>query len=377
MTVIKDSPDWLKFEAAVPNPQTRKNYVGAARCFFDGVGMSNPEFYELAKRDLEEAEDVVSRYIASLKVRVERGEISQGYLRGRVMPLKLYCVMNRLRLEWALLSRLLPKGKKHADDRAPTREEIRRVMNLCTLRMKVAVEFMASGGIRVGAWEYMSLRDVEPAMRGEALVAGKVTVYRGEPEQYVCFVTPEAYQLYSEYLDYRTVHGESLSPEAPVIRDEFAVSQGRKGTASVVKRFRPGFIERELCRVLVRSGMRRDRRRRYEFQAAHGFRKFFKTQAEQSGMKPANVELLMGHSIGISSSYYRPTERELLEDYLKAVPLLSTTEFRDVSEVEEKIKAEFDARLARLEGEMREYLRGLAGTSAERPAPQPMPRDGP
>jgi len=36
-------------------------------------------------------------------------------------------------------------------------------------------------------------------------------------------------------------------------------------------------------------------------------------------MKPANIELLMGHSLGISQSYYKPTERQLLEDYLKVV----------------------------------------------------------
>lgn len=31
----------------------------------------------------------------------------------------------------------------------------------------------------------------------------------------------------------------------------------------------------------------------------------------------------MGHNIGVSASYYRPTEREVLEDYLKAVPSLT------------------------------------------------------
>jgi hypothetical protein len=29
-------------------------------------------------------------------------------------------------------------------------------------------------------------------------------------------------------------------------------------------------------------------------------------------MKPINVELLMGHDIGIARSYYKPTEAELL-----------------------------------------------------------------
>ena len=40
-------------------------------------------------------------------------------------------------------------------------------------------------------------------------------------------------------------------------------------------------------------------------------------------MKPINVEILMGHSVGISDSYYRPTENELLQDYLKTVDALT------------------------------------------------------
>lgn len=31
----------------------------------------------------------------------------------------------------------------------------------------------------------------------------------------------------------------------------------------------------------------------------------------------------MGHNIGISQSYYKPTERDVLDDYLKAIPLLT------------------------------------------------------
>ena len=36
-------------------------------------------------------------------------------------------------------------------------------------------------------------------------------------------------------------------------------------------------------------------------------------------MKSINIEILMGHSVGISDSYYKITEEELLPEYLKAV----------------------------------------------------------
>jgi hypothetical protein len=62
--------------------------------------------------------------------------------------------------------------------------------------------------------------------------------------------------------------------------------------------------------------------KRHPFQAVHSYRKWFKTRCEIAGMKPINIEKLLSHSIGISNSYYRPTENELLEDYLKVSDLL-------------------------------------------------------
>lgn len=55
--------------------------------------------------------------------------------------------------------------------------------------------------------------------------------------------------------------------------------------------------------------------------AAHGFRKYYKTHAEQV-MRPINVEVTMGHNLGVSKSYWKPTENDVLQDYLKAAPNL-------------------------------------------------------
>ena len=60
-------------------------------------------------------------------------------------------------------------------------------------------------------------------------------------------------------------------------------------------------------------------------------------------MKPINVEITMGHNIGISASYYKPTEREVLDDYLKAINLLTINGnaiklSKQVEELQEKSK---------------------------------------
>src|SRR5215813_3502360 len=88
-------------------------------------------------------------------------------------------------------------------------------------------------------------------------------------------------------------------------------------------------------RLFPSIGIRNEPKRRHEF-SIHGFRKYFKTMAEQSGVKPINVEILMGHSVGISDSYYRPTENELLQDYLKSVDALTISEEKQLRHEVEK-----------------------------------------
>jgi hypothetical protein len=54
-------------------------------------------------------------------------------------------------------------------------------------------------------------------------------------------------------------------------------------------------------------------------------------------MKPINIEKLLSHSIGISNSYYRPTDTELLEDYLKAVDSLTINKIHNNKKLEKEI----------------------------------------
>ena len=43
--------------------------------------------------------------------------------------------------------------------------------------------------------------------------------------------------------------------------------------------------------------------KRHELKTAHGFRKYFKTQAEQARIPSIKIDLLMGHSLGVTDSY--------------------------------------------------------------------------
>jgi len=56
-----------------------------------------------------------------------------------------------------------------------------------------------------------------------------------------------------------------------------------------------------------------------------------------------NVEFLMDHSLGLSESYYKPREHDVLQHYLKAVDLLTINDYKStlqkqVQELTEKVK---------------------------------------
>lgn len=53
-------------------------------------------------------------------------------------------------------------------------------------------------------------------------------------------------------------------------------------------------------------------KRRQEFQASHGLRKWFKTRCEKASMKSINIEILMGHRGGC-----KIVEREFIQSPAK------------------------------------------------------------
>jgi hypothetical protein len=180
---------------------------------------------------------------------------------------------------------------------------------------------MCSSGIRLGAWDYLRWGNVKPLESDSKIVAAKIMVYAGDEEQYNSFISLEAYQELKKWMDYRKESGEKILESSWLMRDLWNVEKYARGMVTLPKKLTSAGIKRLIERALKAQGIRKVLplgQKRHEFQADHGFRKFFKTHAEQT-MKAINVETLMGHSTGISDSYYKPNEKEMLEDYLNAI----------------------------------------------------------
>ena len=261
---------------------------------------------------------------------MENKEITAATLRNYVKSIRLFCEMSDIPLPWKKITRGFPKSRRYAIDRAPTLEEVQKIMEYPDRRIKPIISLMASSGIRIGAWDYMRWCDMEPMLKSGRIVAAKLIVYAGEEDEYFTFITPEAYQELEKWRKFREDSGEKMTKTSWVMRDLWNAKEGyTHGLVSIPKKLRVSGIKSLIEEALWTGGIRKKLepdRKRHEFQAAHGFRKWFKTRCELAGMKSINIEILMGHSIGISDSYYRATETEVLEDYLRAVEYLTISD---------------------------------------------------
>ena len=340
----KESEPYDLFVFAINADQTRQKYITRLKKFLEIIGIDQEKkltirercktFRDKANSENEWLVNVIIQFLQFQKGRVICKEITGSTLRNYVKVLKLFCEMNDLLVPWKKLTRGLPKSKNYADDRIPRLDEIQKILAYPDWRMKAIVCTMASSGIRLGAWDFLLWEHITPITKDGHLVAAKILVYAGDQEQYLSFLTPEAYSALQKWMDFRKDAGEKITGKSWVMRDLWNTRvcsrrRGVVGRANNPVRLKSSGIKRLMEDALWSQGVRKrlePGKRRHEFQTDHGYRKWFKTQCELAGMKSINIEVLMGHSIGISDSYYRIPETELLKDYLKALDLLTVNE---------------------------------------------------
>lgn len=317
--------------------------------FFDYLSINRSDiegrFETLTRKAMSDIHwfvNAIFKYLQIHKARVDRKEISSATLRNYVKPIRLFCEQMDIPVPWKKIMRGMPKGRRYANDRAPAVEEVKKMLSYPDRRIKPIIYTMISSGIRLSSWDYLKWKHVIPVSRNNQIVAAKVIIYADEDEEYFSFISREAFDALSDWMIYRKHSGEAVTGESWLMRNLWDVTTPKgKGIVTIPRRLKATGIKRLIERALWAQGIRlklEPGRRRHEFQADHGFRKWFKTRCESAGMRSINIETLMGHSLGLSDSYYRPTEEEILNDYLKAGSFVTLNEERLLQEQIEELR---------------------------------------
>ena len=308
-------------------------------------------------------------------------------------PLRKLLDMNGIGVPWSRIYGAFPPKERMADIRGWHREEIQRVLRHAPgIRHRAVILTIASSGVRVGGLE-LDWGDLTPIVRrdgrivessdvreGERVECAALRVYRGSREEYVTFVTPEAYEALMEYrLEWQQDVGRPPGPADPIFKKN-GPAPDRLGAPS---------IDAQLNRLLHRTGLRQPApgERRYKAPALYWFRRFWNKTVKDAISDDSPVssltkkEYMMGH-VGMTAldrSYCHAHTLELAREYINAVPDLTIddaerlrAENRGLKQEMLKAGREGAARMAELEGIVASFSRLADGPGRAARAAKPV-----
>jgi hypothetical protein len=173
-----DSDVLRLFLYAIKSPLTREKYQRRLLSFFEHAGTQGDSLQAKALSFSNRATtepiwvfNSILSFLEGQKARVNNREISGATVRNYVKAIKLFCEMADIQIPWKKLTRGLPRARNYADDRIPSIEEIRKLMEYPDRRMTSIVTTMVSSGIRLGSWDYLRWGDIKPIERDGKVVA--------------------------------------------------------------------------------------------------------------------------------------------------------------------------------------------------------------
>ncbi len=288
--------------------------------------------------DAEERTANIINYLMAMKAE----GLSYSYRTGALYAIKHYYVMNDVILNWPKISKFLGENTVSNEIRGYTHEEIQKLLTVADVKYKAVILMLASTGMRREA-----LIQINPSTDMEYLEdykLYKIRIYRRTRFEQVCFSTPEASEaikLHMNIHDKRYFH--NVRPKAVTIRlRNLAIKAG-------IGQVHPD-TETNI------HGQFRD-----VIPAVHGLRKFTITQMARAKVDTEIAKLLTGHSIGVRSRYLNYSDEDLLQEYLKAVDLLTiNNENRLKREITSFISHNDELNTLKNElGELRDKLKGL------------------
>jgi integrase len=283
-------------------------------------------------KDTRKIEIQIIDFLVSLK---KRGLVYSS-VKSHFCAIAHFYIMNDIVLNRKKIIKFIDtEEKRKSNNTGYNTEQIIQLVSGSDLRIKVIILIYASTGIRLGALHALKIRDIK-FLAGPKLY--QIKVYQGYKEEYITFCTPECAYHLDLYLDYRKRFGEKISPDAPLIREQF-------NSTDILRTKHPRHIDiktisKILRNRLIHSGVRTvdhvgigdkaGSKMRKDIPLVHGFRKFFNTALMNADVHPSFKELLMGHSVKLDDVYYdknsQKSQDKLLDEYSKAIDNLTIFE---------------------------------------------------
>ncbi|MDR0470673.1 MAG: site-specific integrase [Nitrososphaerota archaeon] len=271
----------------------------------------------------------VDDYVAALQ---DRG-LTNSTINNHLKACKIFYKTNDVKIEFN--GRI--RRKTTYKDRAPTPEELTKLLDVGNLREKTIVAMLALGGFREGTLSHLKYRHVKDDLENNIVpihVHVEETITKGKYGDYDTFLGAEAAQYLKLYLSQRQagtkrVPPETLQDESPLIR----------ATTSHVSSIGSKQITQLVHQLYVKAGLTKHKNGHYDLRA-HSLRKYFKTQMIALGCQSDYVDYFMGHVLDTYHSIQSLGLERLRSAYSAAgLSIRTQTKMSDVDQVKQLIRA--------------------------------------
>ena len=319
---------------------TVETYIKGIKPFVEYLGYSDPEtaLQAILKGEVN-AEVKVDKFIDYALTEQKK---SHNHVRNHVFGIKKWFELNGVNIDWKKIE--LPTSSEIQEEyRAPTKEELKSLINHGTARDRAIIFCDSSCGLRAGTLFSLKKGDLDidypdvarltvQRKKGRKFTSNR----RGTTGRMFCtFITPEAKTALFQYFQEREAAGEVLTNESPLIGDNY-----HKGDFTTIEDY-----EKVWARLLKRSGLAKKSNKWYELHV-HTLRKYFRSSC--IGVDASYRERWMGHKgLYLDMSYFKAEEQKHLEEYRKAIPHLT---IQATPLEEKKLRSKMLVDFARLQG---------------------------
>jgi len=342
-SVVKDwgesDPTCQRFDVLVQRrrlaPSTKLTYIKNVKCFVDFLKSDTPlqALEKLKAMTIEERTHLIDQYVSDLMSRgVTTGAVVQ-MIRG---GLKKWIELNEVEMDWnKIQDEILPGEEVVVQDRMPTKEELKELLNIGSLRDRTMILVLTSSGLRVGTLASLELGDIQldeeiPRIIVKRAPGRKVS---RRMKGFATFITPEAKTMLLQYIKHRESQGEKLTAESPLITSDRQEELGNFLSSM--------YLSNHWRRLLKRAHLAKKNGGPWHDIHLHTLRKYFETQCTNAAVKTAYREFWMGHTGRyLEESYFRGEVETHIEEYTKAIPYLNilAPEPQDYKALVEKVR---------------------------------------
>lgn len=318
--------------------------------------------YKRVDRFSNDLAEIIHQKLLRLVGRVNSGKIRRYTIGNFQSAVQKFCNANWININWNVIRKSISFKNLNTEtnDLAYTREQIKKLLLFTPdIRMRVAILFMSHGGLRREAMTDLLHKDITPIEINGELICARVVTYNEDHGSYITFVTPEAYNLYVEYIEQRKRYGENITGNSPVLIRRF--DKSNKQITINPRAISPSTLGSNIGTFLIDSGIRELSDKydhRYTVKCLHGFRKYFyetlKKVKKADGSRAIDIMMcytLLGDKsqlklrAPLDPAYDKKTdsefeEKELLETYRLAIPDLTINDEMRERELRKKVERE-------------------------------------